>query len=152
LENRIDRATPLAVELLQQFLGRRDAARDRFLERAQIARLVATIAVEQLAARKPARSEMQCFLRERKQIDVADLRLEAEFRNIVAQLLPLLRGPVLHQIPAGIERIVVVKQTDPEGSERRQPPPWATIGAAHLEVTLEPHLGKNRTQVIGPIG
>ena len=81
----------------------------------------------------------------------ADLRLEAEPRNVVAQLLPLLRGPALHELPAGIERGIVIKETDPIGRQRRNPPPRSTIGAAHLEIALEPHLGKDRRDVVGPI-
>src|SRR5664279_3135572 len=64
LENRLDRAVPLAVEFLQQFLGRRDAARDRFLERAQVARFVAAIAIEISAPRQPARGKPQGLLRQ----------------------------------------------------------------------------------------
>ena len=60
VEHRLDRAVPRPVVLLQQLLGRRDAARDDLLQRPQIARLVAAVAVEPLAPRAarfaPARS------------------------------------------------------------------------------------------------
>src|SRR5450759_624495 len=100
LENRLDRAIPRAVEFLQQFLRRRDAAGDRFLERAQIARLVAAVAVEILAAGEPMCGEPQRLLRQREHVAAADFRLEAEFGHVVAQLLPLLRAPILDHVPA----------------------------------------------------
>ena len=94
LENRIHRAAPRPVEFLQQFLGRRDAARDDLFERPQIARLVAAVAIEPLA-RAPARCA-QASARLLRQI-VSTLRLpicglEAEPRHVIAQLLPLVRA------------------------------------------------------------
>src|SRR5664280_3188317 len=86
LENRLDRTVPVAMEFLQQFLRRRDAARDRFLERAQIARLVAAIAVEIFAARQPARRKAQRLLRQRQHVAAADLRPKAEPGHIVCLL------------------------------------------------------------------
>jgi hypothetical protein len=41
------------MKALEQFLGRRDTARNRFFERAQVARLVAAVAIEPLAPSKP---------------------------------------------------------------------------------------------------
>src|SRR6185437_11261923 len=46
LEQRLHRLAPVVEILLQQFLRRRDAARDRLFQRPQIARLVAAVAVE----------------------------------------------------------------------------------------------------------
>ena len=79
-----------AVEFLQQFLRRRDAARDALFERAQIARLVAAVAVEMLAARQAARGEPQRLLRQRQHVAVADFGPEAAHRHVVAQFLALL--------------------------------------------------------------
>src|SRR5665213_2945438 len=92
LENRLDGATPFAVEFLQQFLGRRDAAGDRFFQRPQIARFVAAIAVQLFAARQALRAETQRLLRQRQHIAVADFRLEAELGHVVAQFLSLRRA------------------------------------------------------------
>src|SRR5665811_2096817 len=101
LENRLDRAVPVAMEFLQQFLRRRDAARNALLQRAQLARLVAAVAVEIFAARQPARGKAQRLLRQREHIAAADFGLESELGHVVAQLLPFSRTPTLDQIPAG---------------------------------------------------
>ena len=58
-EDRHHAAVPRAVEFLQQFLGRRDAARDEFLQRPQVARFVVAVGVEPGAARKPLAGEPQ---------------------------------------------------------------------------------------------
>src|SRR6476469_7100073 len=93
LEDRIDRAAPFAMEALKQFLGRRDAARNRFFERTQVARLVAAVAVESPAPSQPLRAQPHQFIRQREHIAIADLRLEAELRHVVAQPLSFLGGP-----------------------------------------------------------
>src|ERR1700688_5254665 len=88
-KNRRDRAFPRAVEFLQQFLCRRDAARNALFERTQVSSLVAAIAVEVPAARQPARGEPQRLLRQCEHIAAANLRVEAELRHVVAQPLAL---------------------------------------------------------------
>src|SRR5665811_356398 len=120
IKNRLDRAVPVAVEFLEQFLRRRDAARDRFLERTQIARLVAAVAVEIFAARQPARGKAQRLLRQREHIAAADLGGKAEPGHVVAQLLPFLGAPAFDHVPAGTERVIIVQQPDPIGG--RSPP------------------------------
>ena len=52
-DHRIDRAAPFAMEALEQFLTRRDSARDRLFQRPQVARLVTAIAVEPPAPPEP---------------------------------------------------------------------------------------------------
>src|ERR1035437_4372642 len=103
LESRLDRAVPVAMEFLEQFLRRRDAARNALFERAQIARLVAAVAVEIFAARQPARGKAQRLLRQREHIAAADLGGKAEPGHVVAQLLPFLGAPAFDHIPAGVE-------------------------------------------------
>src|SRR5262245_5065948 len=46
VEHRLDRALPRPVILLEQLLGRRDAAREELLQRPQITGLVAPVVVE----------------------------------------------------------------------------------------------------------
>ena len=48
--NRLDRTVPGAVVLAEQFLSRRDAARNDLLQRPQVAGLVASVVIETLAA------------------------------------------------------------------------------------------------------
>src|SRR6185312_4393011 len=106
-EQRIDRAVPLVEILLEQLLGRRDAARDALFQRPQVTRFVAAVAVEALALLQAAPREAQRLLRQSEHVDLADLGAEAALRHFVAQLLPLLRGPVLDDLPARVERLVV---------------------------------------------
>ena len=110
--------------ILQQHLRRRRPARDDLLQRLQIARLVAVIAVAEIAPLQPRLAQREALLREIEHHAPADLRRKPGARHVIAQLLPLLRAPVLHQIPRGIERGVVVQNADPECRQRGQPRPW----------------------------
>src|SRR6185436_8539523 len=112
--DRIDAATPWPVEFFEQLFGRRDAARDEILDRPQVPALVVAPVVDVAAARQPALGHPQRILREAQHIAIADLGLEPEPRHVVAQLLPLLCAPVLHQVPGGVERVVVVENAGPE--------------------------------------
>src|ERR1041385_9503471 len=64
LEHRLARAAPRAVILREQLLGRRGAARDDLLQRLEIARLVAPIAVEEAAPLEPGLRHSEAILRE----------------------------------------------------------------------------------------
>src|SRR5690606_36203880 len=84
----------------------------------------------------PARNIQQCT--------APEWRVEPVLRRAIAQRLTFFRCPVLHEIPCGIERGLIVKEADPE---RRQPAntrPGATICAAHLDIVLHASLGKDR--------
>ena len=96
--------------------------------------------------------DRDAFTRELEREAAADLRLEAEPRHVVAQLLQLLRVPVLGKVPRGVEAGIVVEQADPERRQRRQPRPRTAVHPAHLEVALETHLGENRRHVVRPVG
>src|SRR5437773_565159 len=100
-------------------------------------RLVMTGPIVPAAARQPLLGKPQRRLGEIEHAALPDAGLEAELRHLVAQRLALLGGPVFHQIPRRIKRSLVVEKPDPEGREGRQPPPRPTVGAAHLEITLE---------------
>src|SRR3546814_16804157 len=78
--------------------------------------------------------------------------LEAELGYRVAELLALLQGPVLHLVPGGIERGLIVKQADSQGGERADAGPWAAVGAAHPPETLKPDFGNVGRAVLGPVG
>jgi hypothetical protein len=58
---------------------------------------------------------------------------------------------VLDQIPGGIQRGLVVEQADPERRQRAEAIPRAAVGAAHLQVFLQPHFGEGGGQVVGPV-
>src|SRR5262245_37244373 len=77
-KDRLDRIVPFAEVFFEQFFSRRDATRDRFFERTQIARLIAAVAIKSFAAPEPARTKPQRLLRQREYISVANLGLEAE--------------------------------------------------------------------------
>ena len=68
-------------------LGWRDAAGDDLLERAQIAGLVAAVAVETRAARQPAPRHAERLLGQCEHVGVADRGTEAALRHLVAQVL-----------------------------------------------------------------
>ena len=64
------------------------------------------------------------------------------YLHVIAQRLALLRRPVLHQVPGGIERGLLVQQPHPQGRQCAEPAPRAGIRAALLEL---------REQVAGPV-
>src|SRR5262249_60478327 len=121
--NRVDGAIPRPVEFLQQLLGRRDPARDEFLDRPEIMRLVMTGPIVPATAREPLLGEPQRRLGDIEHATLPDAGLEAELRHLVAQPLALLGGPVLNQVPGRVKRSLIVEEPDPKGPEGRQPPP-----------------------------
>src|SRR5438552_2757421 len=94
-EYRLDRFFPRSVISLQQHLRRRRAARDDLLHRFEIMRLVAVIAVAEIAPLQPRLAQCEAFLREIEHHAPADLRRKPGARYVIAQLLPLLGTPVL---------------------------------------------------------
>src|SRR3954451_17190887 len=89
LENRIDRTAPRAGILRQQLLRRRGAARDTLLQRFEIARLVASIAVEKPAPLQAGLGQSETLLGKLAHRSSTDRRLQRLRRHIVTQLLPL---------------------------------------------------------------
>src|SRR5687767_1582217 len=134
--HRRDGPVPRAAVLFEQFLSRGNSSRDDLLQRAQITRLVAAVVIEPLAPDQSLLGERKRFPGDVEQRTVADRSLETLLRHIVAQLLALVGGPILHDVPASIEVGIVVNQPDPICRQRRQPPPWSAVRAAHLDVAL----------------
>src|SRR5690554_6474481 len=66
---------------------------------------------------------------------------EPVLRHAIAQRLAFFRCPVLHEIPCGIERGLVIKKADPESRKSANARPWAAIGAAHLDIVLHTSFG-----------
>src|ERR1043165_9718906 len=77
VEHRLDRFLPRPVVLLQQFLRRRDAARDELLQRPQIARLVAPVVIEPRPPLQAGFRQPHAFARQVEHSPVADFRREA---------------------------------------------------------------------------
>jgi hypothetical protein len=87
------------MKFLQQFLGRRDPTRNKFLNRPQVPRLVMSPVVDAPAPREPALGHRQRRLRQGEYAALSQACLEAKPRDFVPQLLALLGRPVLHQVP-----------------------------------------------------
>src|SRR5260221_11707901 len=94
----------------------------------QVTGFIAPIAIGTRAAAQPGMRKREAILGDLVEIAFADHRLEAEARNVVAQLLALVRAPVLHELPCLVERTIVVEQADPERRQRRQPLPRPAVG------------------------
>src|SRR5262249_48873760 len=92
-EHGLDRAAPRTVIFLQQLFGRRDAALEVFLDRLEIARLVAAAPVVAVAPRQPAAGDVDASARQLQHGRVADRGVETAARHVITQLLALLRGP-----------------------------------------------------------
>src|ERR1700722_6563034 len=107
--NRIDRAAPRAMVFRQQLLGRRGAARQAILQHFEVARLVAAVDVAMLAARQPGARPFEGVGGELEHGAAANFGGEALPRHGVAEVLPLVGGPVLDQVPRRVEARVVVK-------------------------------------------
>ena len=95
--------------------------------------------------------DLDHFARPLGQAAALELRGEAGLGRLGAQEVVVGDGPVLHQVPGRVERGRVVEQADPQGRQRRQHRQRTGIGAAHLEVVLQPHLGEGRGDVVGPV-
>src|SRR5713101_774876 len=134
LERRLDRAVPGTVIILQQLLGRGDAALDEGSDRLEIAGLIAALGIAPGAALEPGTRKRETFPREIERGPAADRRPEAEPRHVLAQLLALFGRPALDPVPRGIERSLVVQQADPERRQGREPVPRPAVGAAHLQI------------------
>ena len=135
---------PGPVEFRQEILRRCAAAQQPLVEHPQIPRLVLARGVELFAAREPGMGEPKDLGGDFKYGATMHLRGERKFWDVVAQLLPLFRGPVLGQVPGGIERIVVIKNADPERRKCQQIRQRTGIGTAHFQIAFEPDLGKGR--------
>ena len=69
-----------------------------------------------------------------------------------AEGFAFLDGPMLDEVPGGVERALVVEQADPQGGKRADPAPAPAIGAAHFEEALEADFGEGGGEVVGPVG
>src|SRR5690554_7016652 len=63
----------------------------------------------------------------------------------------ILGAPVCDQRFRGIQSRVVVEQADPKRGQRTKTTPRTAVGAAHLEIFLQPDFREYRGDVIGPI-
>ena len=58
---------------------------------------------------------------------------------------------MLHLVPGGVQRGIVIKQADPERRQRADLAPAPAVRAAHFEEGLEPHLRKDRGEMVGEV-
>src|SRR4029453_11492512 len=91
---------PVAVELVQHLFGRRAARFEDALQRFEVAALVAAKLIDAATPPQACMRQLQALPGDLEQIAIPDPGLEAEARDVVAQCLPLLRGPVAAHIPA----------------------------------------------------
>src|ERR1700730_7314856 len=114
VEHRFDRAVPFAVKAREQFFRRRFSALDDLLDRIEeIALVLAGIIIEPAAAFQPVARERNHVAREPSHLALADRRVEALTRHLVAKLLALLRAPALDEIPGRVERQRIVEKAGP---------------------------------------
>ena len=83
--------------------------------------------------------------------DAGNRRIEGKARHRIAQGLALLHGPVLHEVPRGIERGVVIEQADPQSGEGANAIPRAAICAAHFQEAFQAHFGESGGKMVVPI-
>ncbi len=150
-ERALDAAAPWAVEAVQQDFGLRAARRRDHVEHVDVARFVASFGIEAAAPLEARAADAENLPRDLLQAAASDLRLQGEPRHVVPQLLALVRRPALHDVPRGVERAVVVEDANPEGGERREVWQRPGVRAAHLQVSLQAHLGEDRGKVVRPI-
>jgi TolB-like protein/DNA-binding SARP family transcriptional activator/Flp pilus assembly protein TadD len=150
-ERRIDRTAPRALVALNPFPRRLVSALGDRLERTKADALVLSPGVKPRAPLEPAVRDPQHVDRDRPQIAAANLGGETEQRRVVAQLLSVLGGPSLDQGLGRRKRVRVVVEPDHQRGQGDDALGRPDVGAAHFEIALEPHLGEDRRQVVGPI-
>src|SRR6516162_10686058 len=151
-EDRLDAPVPGAMKFFQELFGRRDTARDVFLNRAQIASLVLAASVQPPTPRKSLLRQRDRHLSQVQHVVPRDPSREAQLRHVVAQFLALLGSPILDEIPGSLEGVVIVENPGPVSWQSRQPAPRTTVRATHFEIALEPHFRKDRGDVVCPVG
>src|SRR3954453_12516973 len=82
-EHRPHAARPGAVEFIQQFLGRRNAACDVFLDRLQVSTFVVAPGVKPPASRESLLRKRERDLRQLQDVTACNRRGETELWNIV---------------------------------------------------------------------
>lgn len=151
-EHRIDAAGPFAVEAFQQFVGGGLAGfRDGEQGVEEVGFVVAPVVVARPAG-QPVAGDRQHLAGHVLNGAGSEGRAQGVAGDAGAKARAFLRGPVLHQIPRGIERHGVVEEADPQGRQGAQAAPGAAVGTAHLQVLLQPHLGEQGGQVVHPVG
>ena len=80
-----------------------------------------------------------------------DLGLQAQARHVAAQALVVGDIPILDQIPGGGQRRRVVQHPDPQGGQGADAAPRSAVGAAHLQIGFQSHLGEEGGQVVVPV-
>jgi hypothetical protein len=76
---------------------------DKHFQRFEEMRLVATATIDALAARETVTRERKHIARNSSHLAAANLGVEAEAGNVIAQLLALFRTPIFRNVPRRIE-------------------------------------------------
>ncbi len=106
--------------------------------------LVLSFTVQSCAVLQALARNRHHIARNIQEITPGNRRLETFHRNGIAKSDHIVHLPVCGELVGCGQRLVVIEQTDPEGRQRTDAPPWAAIGTAHFQKTLEAHIGEER--------
>src|SRR5205085_10742842 len=96
---RFYRTMPGAMEFFQHLLRRRAAGIENAVQRIEMAGFVTAEMVDMAAPAQACMRQHQAFPCDLEQIAMADFGLEAEPPHVIAERLPLLRGPAVRDFP-----------------------------------------------------
>ena len=125
---------------------------DNLVRVIEVMGFVPSFSVEKASPLQAIARQSQRVARDIAQRTAADLRVESEFRHRRPHSIPIRRAPILHHIPSGVERLRVVKDSGPKRRKRDDVVLSTHICPAHLEISLQPHLGEDGRDVVCPIG
>ena len=77
--------------------------------------------------------------------------VQRQTRHVADQRRAIFHRPMLAQIPRRRLRRGIVQYARPQRRQGAKPRPRPGVGAAHLQVLLQPHLGKDRAGVVDPV-
>src|SRR4029453_1241210 len=150
-EDRIDAALPAAVGESELVFRRAASAGRDVVEDVEEAALVAALRIKDGATLEAGARDREHILGKGLHAALAHLRTQGGAGNVAAQLLALGQGPVLTEVPGGIERLRIVEQSDPQRRQGAQPLPRSAVGAAHLQEALQPDLRERGRQMVHPV-
>mmetsp|Transcript_22569 Transcript_22569/g.69748 ORF Transcript_22569/g.69748 Transcript_22569/m.69748 type:complete len:281 (+) Transcript_22569:49-891(+) len=141
-EEWVDALAPVVAVLAQYPLGGRLAGLHRRLEALQKAGLLEATALQ------AALGDAQHLARDVLHGAAAEGRLEAQLGHVQPHRLHLLERDVLRERQRLGLRLAVVQQPHPQRRQRTDAPPRPAVGAAHLDIALEPHFREGDREVI----
>src|SRR5690348_17754472 len=112
-EQWLERAAPFALPFGEQLVGWREPAGDGAVERCEVDGLVIALRIELLARAQASMGDLDHVARQIRQRQALELGRKARPRGMTAQIVVVLDGPILDQVPGRIERALLVEQPDP---------------------------------------